>query len=110
MDLVGLGESMDTKFISLKNNQGQSTIEYVLLMGVVLTYMLVVFRSNVFQSFLGTEGKFFVRYKAFVEFTYRYPVSGFVDPAPDYQLTHPGYFQGGDTRFFGLESKYPGNP
>ena len=91
----------------IKNQRGQTAVEYVLLLAVVATLVFAVIRNNAFQSYLGKEGEFFKKYKAVVEYSYRYGLGGEQDPSPDYTKLHPSYFEGGDTRFFGPLNAYP---
>jgi len=89
--------------------KGQTTIEYVMLMAVVLVLVTTVLKSRAFQDYLGAEGEFFKAYKRIIEFSYRYGTEGNVDPHPDFTGEHPSYFGDGNTRFFGPLGEYPEN-
>ena len=104
----------------LRNTKGQSTVEYVLLLGVIVLLVLSVIRSKAFKDFLGDEGKIFVAYKDYMECSYHLPMpcdrlgkSGSTESEVKslingYKGTHPGYTPGAgtETRFFGPIVEY----
>lgn len=92
----------------LKNNQGQSTVEYILLLAVVISLFSVVFNSAAFQNLLGPEGSFFQATAAKIEFSYRNGYPGDVRfRAPNYSgLDSPTINR---NRFFSPRDPYPGN-
>ena len=55
----------------LKKDLGQSTVEYILLLAVVLFLGLSVFRSRYFQDFFSEDSRFFTSIKSQIEVAYR---------------------------------------
>jgi len=93
---------------SILKSDGQSTIEYLLLLVVVASVALSVFNSDIFQEFLGEDGLFVENYTQRLEFTYRHGLNGSsrdtnVDPG---NRGHSSYFNNGQTRFFTNSEPY----
>jgi hypothetical protein len=59
-------------FSDLKNNKGQSMLEYILLMAVMTTIGMTLFKSKVFTDFMGPNSVFFDELRSRYAFTYRY--------------------------------------
>lgn len=95
---------MDTKtfFIrKLKDQRGQSSVEYILLLAVMVTISFSIYNSEQFQKFLGPESEFFDKIKKNMSYSYRHGHSGSVDSS-SYGSgdEHHTYFNEGETRFF----------
>ncbi len=105
---------MEDKYLfHLKNEKGQSVLEYVLLMAVVVSMGMAVFKSKVFTDFMGPNSVYFETLRKNFEFSYRYgsPPSGLEDPSEGnaYASRHESYFNGSinETRFFTPVETYP---
>ncbi|GAB4015303.1 MAG: hypothetical protein Fur0010_14170 [Bdellovibrio sp.] len=59
-------------FFDLKNQQGQSTVEYLLLLLVVAVLSFSIYNSARFKNFLGPDSQFFSIVKSKIEFSYRH--------------------------------------
>ncbi|MFZ4713090.1 MAG: hypothetical protein ACOYL6_05245 [Bacteriovoracaceae bacterium] len=91
------------------NKKGQSTVEYILLLTVVATVVMSVFKSKLFMENFGKDGKILVQYKKQFEFAYRngFPYDG---KDYDYDNLHPSYSVGaGESHFFVPQEAYPEN-
>ena len=93
------------------NRNGQSTVEYIFLLAAISVIMLKIVGSDAYQRFLGKDGELFVRYKDYLEHTYRHSYNGDGDATgtyDDYTGLHDSYTQGGwaDTRFFLVKEPY----
>lgn len=93
---------MERKDYLLLNSKGQSTVEYILLLAVVLSLSLVVLKSDSFQNFFGKESNFFKAMKDRVEVSYRHAyVFPIEDDTTNYSTPHKSYAQDANTsRFF----------
>jgi hypothetical protein len=96
-----------------KINSGQSTIEYVLLLSVVMVIFISIIQSPFFKRFISSEDGVFGKYKEYIEHTYRYAHTGSSDPENNFgdytQAGHPLYANpdvGGDSRFFISDRPY----
>jgi len=94
----------------LNKEEGQSTVEYVLLFAVVATLSMSVFKSATFQEFLGPNSSLFLAMSKKMVFSYRYGHNGTED---DYDNTyktptHAAYYNkdDGKSRFFAPTVKY----
>jgi hypothetical protein len=102
-----LGNQKQNLFL---RNDGQSTVEYVLLLMVVVTLSLSVFRGRKFQEFFGKDSEFFIAMGKRIEFAYQHGYEG-PDTGPvNYNGNHPTFFDPstGSSRFFIQESPYKG--
>lgn len=90
----------------MKNQKGQSTIEYILLLSVMSVLVFSIFNSNLFKSNFGKDGKLLKAYKKQFEFAYRngFPYDG---NEYSYESMHPTYADGNGTRFFIPKLPYP---
>jgi len=94
-------------------NQGQTTVEYMLLIFVVVTLLFTILQSRVVRNVLGTEGETIQTFKRIIERGHRHAFSG-GEPSDTY-----GNFTGrhesfvdietGETRFFVPTDPYPDN-
>ncbi len=94
-----------------KHQQGQSTVEYVLLLSVVMLFMIVVIRSTAFKQFMGENSPFFKILRERFVYTYCHGRDG-MDPTKcriNYNTpeNHPSYSLGGESRFFSGKEAYP---
>lgn len=91
----------------LTNNQsGQTMVEYLMLIAVVVSITVGVLRSEFFVNLLGANGTLGTSYKLRMENSYRYATKVNEAVTIDYNsINHPSYYDGsGSTRFFsGLE-------
>lgn len=97
------------KISILENQLGQSTVEYLMLMAVVLFVVYSVFQSDYFKNFFGEDGTFAAVFRQEIEFSY---TNAYTDRKffrePDYLgEPHPSYEEFGQTRFFGALESYP---
>lgn len=99
------------KQFSLLNNQGQSTVEYVLLLAVIFTFLTTVWNSQAFKDFFGEDSKFFNAVAQKVRVNYHFAANVPLDTAlvENPILEHPSYVNNGQTRFFTLaeDETYP---
>ena len=54
------------------SSRGQSTVEYILVLAVVISLSLLVFRSNQFRNFLGENGRMTDIVTRQLEYSYRH--------------------------------------
>ncbi len=94
------------RFISNLTQQGQSTVEYILLFAVVIALVSLVFQSSEFKNLFGKNGKFSDKFRREMEYSYRHGLSGdkpFKEPQYK-ERVHDSY----NGRFFGARDAYPG--
>jgi hypothetical protein len=95
----------------LKSQLGQSAVEYIFLIAVIMSIVSAVFNSNFFKDIFGEEGSFATVFKAEIEYSYRHGLRGNqpFNP-PNYVEPHDTYVDGttGRTRFFSHANPYPG--
>jgi hypothetical protein len=105
MDITRLGFKRN---IILSNEKGQSSTEYIMLIGVVVIIVGSVFKSAGFKNLFGSEGLFAKTYKEEVEFSYRHTLGGREKfRTPNYRNSgHKSYKNGSETRFFGANEQY----
>ncbi len=97
-----------------KTQKGQTSVEYIMLFAVAFLLVGAVFKSKIFNDFMGPNGKLFVSFKNRYEYSYTHAL-----PAPeDVKMSsattehrHESYWSKEDesTRFFTLLNKYPRN-
>ncbi len=89
-------------------NSGQSVVEYVMILAVVVVLVMTVLRSAGFKNFFGPDSPLFEKYAKYLEYTYRHGMSGFDDSKSDVMSnTHESYSQGkGNTHFFTSRDPY----
>ena len=99
--------------MKINNQEGQTAVEYILLMAVVVSLASTVFQSDIFQKNLGPEGEIFVFFRSYMENGYRH---GFeYNKDFDYEFEdrdqglHPTYFnyKTSKSRFFSPLTRYP---
>lgn len=103
--------------MELKNQKGQTMVEYILLLAVAVSIFLTFYRSETFRRLFGEQGEIGKKMKAQNEFSYRHafyatgPSRERVDDIPRDNVDivqHPSYKEpgSGDTRFFGPRDPY----
>jgi uncharacterized protein (UPF0333 family) len=96
------------KIVILSQNKGQSTVEYVLLLGVVLMIVIGIFRSDAFNRIFGENSAVFEEYRKIMEHNYRHAFFGSsATPRTNSarkQTTHESYITGSETHFFSPRS------
>ncbi len=94
---------------SILNEQGQSTVEYILLIAVSISLVYMVFTSGPFEGMFGDKGQFATVFKSEIEYSYRHALGGRKPyRTPSYSGgNHDSYKNGSETRFFGAKDKYP---
>jgi hypothetical protein len=104
------------KHFKILNQSGQSTVEYILLLVVVVTFITTVFNSRAFKEFFGDDSAFFTAIAEGLRTNYRYstvvPLSDDIGLAPVRE--HPSFYSSEDStsRFFTFNSggqPYPTN-
>ncbi len=98
----------------LQNSElGQSTVEYILLLAVVVSLVFTVINSARFKDLLGEGGGFALRMKDEMEWNYRFG-SQYYGDASAFNVNlgsrnHPGYYnqRRGATHFIGPLRPYP---
>lgn len=83
--------------------KGQSAVEYILLLAVVVALTMGVFKSKAFQDFFGDDSAFFAELARGIESNYRYGLT--LDDTSD--NPHPGFYVSGGSRFFSGRNAYP---
>ena len=90
--------------------KGQSTIEYILLLAVVMLMISVVFKSPLFSDLLGKDSSFFKILKDRMEFSYRYTHAGAREDSGLENISsaaqHESYAKNSKSRFAGATSAY----
>jgi hypothetical protein len=100
--------------LELKNEKGQTVVEYILLLAVSASLVMTFYRSSTFKKLFGDQGVVGQVYKRESEWGYRHAyLSGSKEGANSLPYTsareHPSYFNSseGRTRFFGPSDPYP---
>jgi hypothetical protein len=99
--------------VEMKNEHGQTVVEYILLLAVSVSLVVTIFRSQAFKSLFGTQGSVGKLYKQESEWGYRHAFT--VGKTPGEQPIpypsaeqHPSYynFSVSESRFFGPSDPY----
>jgi hypothetical protein len=94
-----------------KLNIGQSTVEYILLLAVIISLSIGFIRSSIIKNLLGEDGIVAERFRSVLEHTYRHAYFGVLStplqPFDRIAVPHPSYFnkEKSTSRFF-LTLKY----
>ena len=94
-------------------NEGQSVVEYILLLAVLGTISISILGSSRFKDFMGSDSAFFLALKKYQEYSYRHGSPGYDDVSTTdsgglHELyINPSSPKGRSTRFFMPLSKYP---
>lgn len=98
----------------INREAGQSTVEYIMLLAVVMALFFTIYKSRPFQAFLGEDSDFFNNISERLRLDYRYArridVGDEIGSSP--VPNHPSFADGsGASRFFGYEdgNDYPRN-
>ena len=88
--------------------RGQTTIEYVLLLAVIIGLASMVFKSRLFQDIFGRDSNFVAALIVQMEYAYRHGRMGEQDNNRNYQQ-HPTFYNRdeGKSRFFAPAEAYP---
>ena len=104
-------DSLRSDTVAMKQQKGQTMVEYILLLSVVAGIVLTFYRSNLFQKYFGRQGLVGQTIKTRTEFAYRHGYMGQEDTFPKGSrdgASHPTYADpAGGSRFFGPKEKYP---
>ncbi len=103
------------KNFKILNEAGQSAVEYILLLVVIVSFISTVFNSAVFKRFFADDSAFFTAISEGIRMNYRYsstvPIADDIGLAPVKE--HPSFYstEGGISRFFTFEggANYPPN-
>lgn len=97
--------------VAMKQQKGQTLVEYILLLSVVAMILLTFYKSKLFQKYFGNTGLIGQTIKTRSEFAYRHAYMGTTDTHPKNSrdgATHPTYDDpDSGSRFFGPKEKYP---
>jgi hypothetical protein len=117
MDVVRMAKSFSLRL--LKNNIGQSAVEYILLLAVISSLSYAFYNNKRFKNFLaGKEGMFAVMKKG-ISYSYRYGIEYKQDVSFDEKMQfnyadnkHDTYFNSADnnSHFFSGNTVYPKTP
>ncbi len=98
--------------MEIKNEQGQTMVEYILLLVVSISLVMTFYKSDFFKRFFGEQGALGKTIKEESEFGYRHaylrnrptgtmPNSYFGPSHPSYQIPDKA-----ENRFFGAKDPY----
>ncbi|MBA2406356.1 MAG: hypothetical protein H0V66_16380 [Bdellovibrionales bacterium] len=100
----------------IKNQRGQTVVEYILLLSVAMSLVVTFYRSATFQRFFGSQGELGRAYKVDSEWGYRYASMSDIDrttaepntPKPSAE-EHASYYNKAKSQshFFGPSDAYP---
>ena len=103
----------------LKNNLGQTAVEYILLLAVISSLSYTFYNNKRFKNFLAGKDGMFASMKKGISYSYRYgleytqDVAGVYDEKMGFEYktnAHDTYFQEGKSRFFTGADAYPKIP
>ena len=90
------------------NQKGQSIVEYVLLIGLLLMIAVSIFKSEQFKRIFGEDSELFTKLRRQFEYEYRHGLSGVIDTSDNsYGGDHESFYSAGKTRFFSPDTPYP---
>lgn len=98
--------------MEIKNQQGQTVVEYILLLAVAMSLIVTFYRSATFQRFFGTQGELGKLYKLDAEWGYRHAsMTGRATETNEPKSSaeeHASYYNAGksQTHFFGPSDAY----
>ena len=90
--------------------KGQSTLEYLLLMFVVVVLCIALFKSDAFKQFMGKDSDRFKAIIARMEYSYRHGRDSLTEKDDlSTFINHPTFYnkEENKSRFFSPKSKYP---
>ncbi|MBK23677.1 MAG: hypothetical protein CME70_06690 [Halobacteriovorax sp.] len=90
------------------NQKGQSTVEYILLLAVIISLALAFLNSPIVKRFVGSESEMMKLMYVRMIYAYRHGRMGEEDES-NYEREHETYFDkvNGESRFFAPAEKYP---
>ena len=92
----------------MNNNKGQSLVEYILLLGMLLMIGVSIFKSDTFKNIFGEDSQLFSVLRKQFEYEYRHGLSGRDDGTNEsYGGEHESFYSKGKTRFFSPDEPYP---
>ena len=96
----------------IDNEKGQSVVEYILLLSVVMTLVYFILTNQRFKELIGADSQYIQALRNYLEYSYR-----FTHPAPNntrtqftgYGGNHHSYYNQskGESHFYGLVERYP---
>jgi len=90
------------------NRKGQSLVEYILLLGMLMMIGVSIFKSERFKNIFGEDSLLFEKLRKQFEYEYRHGLSGREDATDNsYGGEHESFFTKGKTRFFSPDEPYP---
>jgi hypothetical protein len=100
--------------MEIKNQQGQTVVEYILLLSVAVSLVTTFYNSATFQKYFGTQGQLGKVYKVEAEWGYRHASMTGRGSTPEGNSTkssaiqHASYYNTVDpqTHFFGPSDPY----
>jgi hypothetical protein len=102
--------------MEIKNQRGQTLVEYILLIAVAASLFLTFYRSAAFRRLFGEQGEIGTKLKAQHEFAYRHAfyatgpgrtTVGDISKDNKDIAVHPSYVEpSGETHFFGPKNPY----
>ena len=103
--------------MEIRNQKGQTVVEYILLLAVAISLVITFYNSEAFKRLFGNQGAVGLRIKNETEFSYRHAYSVDhqskqipPDIAPNNRdiSVHPSYWdsKNSGTRFFGPQDPY----
>lgn len=101
--------------MEIKNQKGQTVVEYILLLSVAVSLVATFYNSNTFKKYFGNDGKLGKIYKVETEWGYRHASMTGKGTVPEGNgprptiSDHASYFNSGNgqTHFFGPSDTYP---
>lgn len=98
------------KFL-LKDEKGQSAVEYIMLLAVIVSLSFTVFNNKIFLKYMGPDSAYFGAIRSYLGYSYRYGLPGAEDKEDfnSYERAHPSYVNelSGQTRYFFPLEAYP---
>ncbi len=99
--------------MDIKNQRGQTVVEYILLLSVAVSLVVTFYNSETFKRLFGDQGSVGVAYKSEAEWGYRHGyimgrASGSMPDTYGSAEEHPSYWNGtvNETHFFGPSDPY----
>jgi hypothetical protein len=100
--------------MEIKNQKGQTVVEYILLLSVSVSLVTTFYNSDTFRSYFGNDGKIGKIYKVEAEWGYRHATMTGRGSTPEGNglrpniMQHASYYNSVDpqTHFFGPSDTY----
>ena len=103
--------------MEIRNEKGQTLVEYILLLAVAISLVLTFYNSEAFKRLFGSHGRIGLRIKQESEFSYRHAygidyaskeIPSDISPDNKDIAVHPSYWdpKNSGTRFFGPRDPY----